>query len=952
MEQSVTERPLSQEQCFRQVYNGVMNSNSAHLDKDQSENWCPKSLTDGDHLRLEKPQIPICRDNLRGACARGEYCKFQHSGSVEHDGSRFYQNDRGRLSYRETNDSDSRTRLSYDGFRSRSPCRKFQRGMCYRGSSCSFSHTESVRYGRSTYGSRVEQKVDGAVKVSGFAEGRRDSASGQRRSISPCRNFLRGHCKFGSFCRRWHPESRHDLSSSNPVCREGGRDFTLRASQGHDKPNMHKHSRTKPFFDDLRKRSPCQNFLHGRCYLGDSCVKLHPVREVCLQFTKGRCTNGDSCRYLHGYHAYASSVWNKNPIGAAGGNSNFSMENNSNNTIINQEHDAVTNSNMSLGESKNIESCVKETKMESVNNSISKILDEKVDASVTYGSKCEISEEKIARFCSPTERHEDFSLWSRPFKRRRSRSRSPFSPKDHIHCRNFRRCDSRIDLYRDRGYNVARFQYNCSSFKYERATYHANTQHHSKAQATSVHDRSCEASDSKVVLPHGHGVVNQCLQTDPCPNGNHGSNVSTVNEKHNAVSVTCALQPNCTDQNDKELAVDRSQSTVVSSQEDFESDSTRSCEHHFVSPEVANLTMLVTEENVDVTGNLDRERDETNAEFMPAIKTCSKERKKKHHGLVSCEDAMKEVADALKHGVPNSENNDLEDMVVHDSQHKQQEIEVTDKIGETAESTLPTTDDKTLVVGNTVSHSLQASHASPKAIIPLSRRKLLVLDVNGILADIVGDYPSRLKPDTIVSGKGVFKRPFCDDFIKCCFERFDVGIWSSRANKNVTRIVDFLLRDNQKRLLFCWDQSHCTATGYTTIENRKKPLVLKELKNLWDNNGETLPWKKGTYNETNTVLLDDSPYKALRNPPYTSIFPYPYSFKDARDKSLGPGGNIRAYLERLAEAENVQKFIQENPFGQRPITEANLSWAFYAKIVETGDVKQQEEIAKITTSGS
>lgn len=62
------------------------------------------------------------------------------------------------------------------------------------------------------------------------------------------------------------------------------------------------------------------------------------------------------------------------------------------------------------------------------------------------------------------------------------------------------------------------------------------------------------------------------------------------------------------------------------------------------------------------------------------------------------------------------------------------------------------------------------------------------------------------------------------------------------------------------------DQSHCTKTGLYTIENHNKPLVLKELKKLWDKLEPDLPWEKGDYNETNTLLLDDSPYKALRNP--------------------------------------------------------------------------------------
>lgn len=65
---------------------------------------------------------------------------------------------------------------------------------------------------------------------------------------------------------------------------------------------------------------------------------------------------------------------------------------------------------------------------------------------------------------------------------------------------------------------------------------------------------------------------------------------------------------------------------------------------------------------------------------------------------------------------------------------------------------------------------------------------------------------------------------------------------------------------------FIQDQSHCTETGFNTVENRDKPLLLKELKKLWEKHEVNLPWEKGDYNESNTLLLDDSPYKALRNP--------------------------------------------------------------------------------------
>lgn len=75
-----------------------------------------------------------------------------------------------------------------------------------------------------------------------------------------------------------------------------------------------------------------------------------------------------------------------------------------------------------------------------------------------------------------------------------------------------------------------------------------------------------------------------------------------------------------------------------------------------------------------------------------------------------------------------------------------------------------------------------------------------------------------------------------------------------------------LLQSNLTKIDVVQDQSHCTVTKFATIENRNKPLVLKELRKLWDKLEPNLPWEKGVYNDSNTLLLDDSPYKALRNP--------------------------------------------------------------------------------------
>ncbi|KAL2656583.1 hypothetical protein AAZX31_04G147200 [Glycine max] len=222
------------------------------------------------------------------------------------------------------------------------------------------------------------------------------------------------------------------------------------------------------------------------------------------------------------------------------------------------------------------------------------------------------------------------------------------------------------------------------------------------------------------------------------------------------------------------------------------------------------------------------------------------------------------------------------------------------------------------------------------------KNKLLILDLNGLLADFVSisDTPFRIyrrepEPDFVLRGKKVYKRPYCDDFLQFCFDTFHVGVWSSRSKSNVNEAIKFLMGKSASKLLFCWNQSHCTETKFTTVENIEKPLVLKEITKLWEKEEPDLPWEKGEFNESNTLLLDDSPYKALMNPRHSAIFPYSYRYYHTRDSELGPGGDLRVYLKGLAKAENVQNYVSENPFGQRPIREANPSWVYYRRVIES-----------------
>ncbi|KAI3717018.1 hypothetical protein L1987_68321 [Smallanthus sonchifolius] len=87
-----------------------------------------------------------------------------------------------------------------------------------------------------------------------------------------------------------------------------------------------------------------------------------------------------------------------------------------------------------------------------------------------------------------------------------------------------------------------------------------------------------------------------------------------------------------------------------------------------------------------------------------------------------------------------------------------------------------------------------------------------------------------------------------------------------RLWKVLDRVVDYLLGDLKKKLVFLWDLSHCTSSSVRSLENQHKFIVFKKLGNIWEGNG--------CYDESNTLLLDDSPYKALLNPVRLVTFTY------------------------------------------------------------------------------
>uniref|UniRef100_A0A803MZP8 Mitochondrial import inner membrane translocase subunit TIM50 n=1 Tax=Chenopodium quinoa TaxID=63459 RepID=A0A803MZP8_CHEQI len=183
------------------------------------------------------------------------------------------------------------------------------------------------------------------------------------------------------------------------------------------------------------------------------------------------------------------------------------------------------------------------------------------------------------------------------------------------------------------------------------------------------------------------------------------------------------------------------------------------------------------------------------------------------------------------------------------------------------------------------------------------QKKLLVFDLNGLLIHRAhrgnkSEIPLNRQPDGVYKQRLVYRRPFLEEFMKFCHERFEVGIWSSAKEGNVDGIFDCAFKGLMRSsFLFIWvslailsilvvlDQRSCTDSGFKSMEKKYKALFFKELKKLWQTSA---PSKGGLiYSQSNTLLIDDEPYKGLLNPPNTGIYPNKYDAGNLTDDFLG-----------------------------------------------------------------
>jgi hypothetical protein len=194
---------------------------------------------------------------------------------------------------------------------------------------------------------------------------------------------------------------------------------------------------------------------------------------------------------------------------------------------------------------------------------------------------------------------------------------------------------------------------------------------------------------------------------------------------------------------------------------------------------------------------------------------------------------------------------------------------------------------------------------APSRPLPEPRRILVIMDLNGTLLH----RPNKRRPFHFV------ERPWAQNFIDYCLDNFYVAIWSSARPDNVEKMVHRLLTPEQvSKCLLVWGRN---KFGLTAADYEDRVQCYKRLTRMWTDRSiiESYPEDSGRWDQTNTVLVDDSREKA-RSEPYNLLQIPDFVGLDSEPLHVLP--QVHDYLNSLCHQSNVSAYIKENPFKLNP----------------------------------
>lgn len=196
---------------------------------------------------------------------------------------------------------------------------------------------------------------------------------------------------------------------------------------------------------------------------------------------------------------------------------------------------------------------------------------------------------------------------------------------------------------------------------------------------------------------------------------------------------------------------------------------------------------------------------------------------------------------------------------------------------------------------------LQQARSEPRKS-DSARPLLLVVDLNGTLVE-------RKKGSSNFVG-----RPNVTPFLKYVLDNHTMLIWSSASPQNVMKVCQrlFSKKDRQK-VIGEWGRD---TLDLTPEQFKEKVQVYKKLDKIWRN--ETIKYthpnaEKGEiWDQTNTILIDDSRTKAAAQP--HNLLEIPEFKNKAEQKKTDVLKQVAGYLEELRWQVDVSAFIRTRSF--------------------------------------
>ncbi|KAL5594782.1 hypothetical protein BROUX41_001696 [Berkeleyomyces rouxiae] len=194
-----------------------------------------------------------------------------------------------------------------------------------------------------------------------------------------------------------------------------------------------------------------------------------------------------------------------------------------------------------------------------------------------------------------------------------------------------------------------------------------------------------------------------------------------------------------------------------------------------------------------------------------------------------------------------------------------------------------------------------AQAALEPQILSSPRPILVVLDLNGTLLW----RPNRRNPTTFI------ERQHTRMFLNYLINNFVVAVWSSARPDNVNHMVNHLFPKEERRCLVAvWGRD---KFGLSKNDYSSRVQVYKRLTRVWTDpaiqkaSEDSQPW-----DQTNTVLVDDSSEKARSEPHNSILIP---EFSGVLETShILP--QVHDYLNTLAFQKDVSAYIHKHPFKQ------------------------------------